>query len=280
MNINITDQDVLDTISEIVWYIDNVFNGEKWNISDIHPEELLLLITEYPSDLTAVNKRNKNVELYKTLISKNIIWKDIIAQGNYNPNRSSKSFEKSPIWFAFGYVGNCTIPAQKVLGGDFLINTFNIKPITFLQLVLKSKIPKKPLLKKHILRALTEIRPEISQENLLEKVSDDDVLDNKLILTLLTEISLKTDVINARTENIEEIVKQIRNHGETIEELIEIMMSSLDDLEMFLKDKLSSDWEKIKEKWDNVKEGGASKKDFLKFASKSLIKKIFKLVSK
>ena len=88
------------------------------------------------------------------------------------------------------------------------------------------------------------------------------------VIDLLRDISLKCDDIKSDTE----LIKQ---YSSQIEEIFE----KTENIEDYLKEKLASDFEKIKDAWNDYKLGNISRKDLIKTGLKVIGKKfIFKLI--
>ena len=80
-----------------------------------------------------------------------------------------------------------------------------------------------------------------------------------------------------------EILEDIKDNTEiirTYSEKIEIILDKQDDLEDYLRSHLATDFEKIKEAWEDYKEGYITKKGLIKEAIKVLGKKFIKIVIK
>lgn len=80
-----------------------------------------------------------------------------------------------------------------------------------------------------------------------------------------------------------EILEDIKDNTEiirTYSEKIEDILNKQDNLEEYLRSNLSTDFEKIKEAWEDYKEGNITKKGLIKEAIKVLGKKFIKIVLK
>lgn len=113
-----------------------------------------------------------------------------------------------------------------------------------------------------------ELAIEIYKKNKPEKSLD--ILlgikkDIKELIDKIDDIKSDTELIKEYTEPIEEI------------------FSHIEDLESYLKVHLTSDWEKIKDKFDEYKRGEISRKQFIKkcieVIGKRFIKKVFEKFS-
>jgi len=92
------------------------------------------------------------------------------------------------------------------------------------------------------------------------------------VTDLLRDFSVKLDDIKSDTELIKEYTSQI-----------DLIFDSVDDLEVYLKDHLASDWEKIKDDYTDYKEGTITRKQLIgigvKTIGKRFVKKIIEKVS-
>lgn len=77
-------------------------------------------------------------------------------------------------------------------------------------------------------------------------------------------------------EDIKDNTEIIRTYSEKIEDILD----KQDDLEEYLRSHLATDFEKIKEAWEDYKEGNITKKGLIKEAIKVLGKKFIKIVIK
>lgn len=84
---------------------------------------------------------------------------------------------------------------------------------------------------------------------------------------LLKDISTQCDDIKSDTELITEYSAQIND-----------ILDKMEDVELYLKEHLASDWEKIKYIWQDYKTGKIGKKELIKQAIKTLGKKFVKIV--
>ncbi len=111
---------------------------------------------------------------------------------------------------------------------------------------------------------------EEKTELIIKTMSED---KNKLV-DVLKEINVKCEDIKTDTEFIKEYSSQI-------EELFNNFENKLEDLEIYLKKRLASDWEKIKATWKEFKSGEINKGELikrgLKVIGKKALKKVFQI---
>ena len=90
-------------------------------------------------------------------------------------------------------------------------------------------------------------------------------------------INKKLSKIDKRLKDVQEDVKLVKKYTSQIEQIFD-KLETLDDLETFLRNKLSSDFEKIKVSWQDYKSGKITKKELiirsLKVIGKKFVKKI------
>ena len=124
-------------------------------------------------------------------------------------------------------------------------------------------------------------KKEVALEIILQQLDKNTQLiiktlsDEKSKLTdILKDISVQCDDIKSDTELLKEYTSQINDLFDKI--------GKLDDIEIYLKEHLDSDWESIKEAWDDYKTGKINRnklvKEAIKILGKTFIKKIIKRV--
>ena len=102
----------------------------------------------------------------------------------------------------------------------------------------------------------------------LSSMFNDKISDKKL--ELLKRINTKVDNIKSDTELIKEFTSSIED-----------ILDKFDDMENYLKDRLASDWEKIRNSWTEYKIGEIGKRELIKRGIKGLGKKfIFVMLSR
>lgn len=99
----------------------------------------------------------------------------------------------------------------------------------------------------------------LSYAEMSEDLTPDLGLNTPLTMSMLQEIISKVDGIKNDTELIIEYTSQI-----------EEIFDKQTDLEAFLQDRLQSDFEKIKDSWQDYKEGKIGKKELIKVGLKSI----------
>ncbi len=87
------------------------------------------------------------------------------------------------------------------------------------------------------------------------------------VTDLLRDFSIKLDDIKSDTELIKEYTSQI-----------EVILNNQEDIESYLKDRLASDWVKIKDAYQDYKAGNITMKDLVKKGLKTIGKKFVKKV--
>jgi len=117
--------------------------------------------------------------------------------------------------------------------------------------------------------AITIIMQKMEEETelIIKTMSED---KNKLI-DVLKDINVKCEDIKTDTEFIKEYSIQI-------EDLFNNFENKLEDLEIYLKKRLASDWEKIKATWKEFKSGEINKGELIKRGLKAIGKKFLKKV--
>ena len=124
-------------------------------------------------------------------------------------------------------------------------------------------------------------KKEVALEIMLQQLDKNTQLiiktlsDEKSKLTdILKDISVQCDDIKSDTELLKEYTSQINDLFDKI--------GKLDDIEIYLKEHLASDWESIKETWDDYKTGKINRnklvKEAIKILGKTFIKKIIEKV--
>lgn len=91
------------------------------------------------------------------------------------------------------------------------------------------------------------------------------------------KVSKKLSKIDKRLENIQEDVELIKEYTSQIEKIFE-KLETLEDLESFLRKKLSSDFEKIKTTWQDYKSGKITRKELIIQGIKVIGKKFIKII--
>ena len=92
------------------------------------------------------------------------------------------------------------------------------------------------------------------------------------ITDILRDFSVKLDDIKSDTELIKEYTSQIEDIFDTIQKI--------EDLEEFLKKRLATDWEKLKDAWQDYKTGKTGRKELIKQGIKILGKRFIKKIIK
>jgi len=124
-------------------------------------------------------------------------------------------------------------------------------------------------------------KKEVALEIMLQQIDKNTQLiiktlsDEKSKVTdILRDISVQCDDIKSDTELLKEYTSQINDLFDKI--------GKLDDIEIYLKEHLASDWENIKEAWDDYKTGKINRnklvKEAIKILGKTFIKKIVERV--
>ena len=88
------------------------------------------------------------------------------------------------------------------------------------------------------------------------------------------EVKESLDTMDQKLDSIKDDTEAIKEYASAIEDVLE----KVDDLELFLKTKLASDFDKIKYAWEFYKEGRITRRELiihgLKIFGKNLLKKI------
>lgn len=271
MSYKIFDKKKVDnTINELVWYI-NKFH-KYWNIEELTPKELYYLLINYPKN------EIEDKELIPTL--KGTVWEKILNSGvRFKPDTKEEfTKEESPIRFTIGTLSTYGYAAKEVLGDSGLFKEeFGIEPKQFIKFIIEFKKPGKNLLKTELLKKI----PEISNEKIKNAINTQTVerlskSDFTLLMVEILKISSRLEGMENRIMDVQEDVIEIKDEILKIEPIFE----KIENIEDFLKEKLSSDWEKIRNSWNAYKTGEINKKEFIEDALKKIGKKFSKIFLK